>query len=300
MPETKVENQEFRLDIRQLRFFTAIVDYGTMTAAGKALHISQPPLSAQIKLLEEELGCTLFDRTTRKMELTEAGRLLYQRAVAILDQCSSAQNEMADFLSGGTGTLRIGVISSIANTLCLEWIKKFTKTHPGLRFELREGNTFAMLEAVRAGEVELAFVRKPFPQGELECRVLRRDTFCAAGVKKYLPKNGKFPVKKLEGCPLIIYRRWEDAIRNAFREAGIRPQIFCVADDARTVTGMAEEGFGVALVPGTVIPDKIRQGEKKLRVLELKDPGITSELCVVTRKDIYHSSAAIQFLQSMI
>ncbi len=66
MPETKVENQDFRLDIRQLRFFTAIVDYGTMTAAGKALHISQPPLSAQIKLLEEELGCTLFDRTTRK------------------------------------------------------------------------------------------------------------------------------------------------------------------------------------------------------------------------------------------
>lgn len=62
------------MDIRQLRSFVAVVDHGTMTAAGKALHISQPPLSAQIKSLEEELDCTLFDRTTRKMELTEAGR----------------------------------------------------------------------------------------------------------------------------------------------------------------------------------------------------------------------------------
>lgn len=202
---------------------------------------------------------------------------------------------MTDFLSGGTGTLRIGVVSSAANTPCIGWLKKFYKTHPGVRFELHEGNTFRMLEAVRAGEVELALVRRPFPAGELSCTVIRSDALCAAGLKKYIPKSGKISLKKLDQVPLILYRRWETTIRNAFEEAGVHPRIFCMADDARTVIAMAEEGMGVGIVPPSVISEK-----GKLHMLELKDPQIMSELCIVSRNDTYQSAAARQFKEAML
>ena len=283
------------MDIRQLRYFAAVVDQGTMTAAAEALHISQPPLSAQIKLLEDELQCTLFERTTRKMELTEAGRLLYRRAEGILDQCSSMQNEIKDFLSGGIGTLKIGVVSSAVNSFCLSSLKTFRKTHPGVKFELHEGNTFRMLEAVRNGEVELAFVRRPFSAGDLMLKELRDDSLCAVGSKKLLKKEGRISVRKLSEFPLLIYRRWEDTVREAFREADVPMQIVCTADDARTVAAMAEAGMGVGIVPKSVISVKSPLMER-----EIKDPEFSSRLCVVSRKDTYRSSAARQFLESMV
>ena len=100
------------MDIRQLQYFTAVVENGTISEAARKLHISQPPLSTQIKALESECGVTLFERGARHITLTEAGRLLYRHAVQILSLEKAAEAEMQNLRTGKQGSIRIGLISS--------------------------------------------------------------------------------------------------------------------------------------------------------------------------------------------
>jgi len=100
------------MDLKQLSYFTAIVDEGSISAAAKKLHISQPPLSNQMKSLEAELGVVLFERGLRSITLTDAGKLMYERANTILDMASAAKMEIDSLGNGLRGTLRMGMVSS--------------------------------------------------------------------------------------------------------------------------------------------------------------------------------------------
>lgn len=100
------------MNIKQLQYFVTIVENGTITAAAKKLGISQPPLSAQMKLLEEELGVTLMERGGRQIRLTDAGRILYRRAVSIVELTDTTLKELTDFRTGISGVLRLGTVSS--------------------------------------------------------------------------------------------------------------------------------------------------------------------------------------------
>jgi len=280
------------MELRQLRDFVAVVDHGTVTAAAEALHLSQPPLSAQIHLLEEELGTPLFDRSTRRMRMTEAGRLLYGRACGVLGQCADLQEEMADFLSGGAGTLRLGTVSSLVNAPVLPLLAAFHQKNPGVRFDLRESNTYALLDAVRTQQVELAFVRRPFSAAELNCVSLGAEALCAAGRPEFLPDASAAGFAALSAVPLLLYRRWESILRDAFLQQEVHPQVLCVSDDARTVLRMAEMGFGVGILPRSALTETAG-----LRFFPLDRPTLTSEPCAVSRRGVYLTAAARQLLE---
>ena len=113
------------MELRQLTYFLAVADHGTVTAAAEALHLAQPSLSVQLQQLEAELACPLFDRSGRRLRLTAAGAQFYQRASAILSMCDSARLEMADLGRGAAGTLRLGAVSSVSSTRFLTWLEGF-------------------------------------------------------------------------------------------------------------------------------------------------------------------------------
>ncbi len=106
------------MDIKQLTYFIAIVEEGTITHAANRLHMAQPPLSTQLKLLEDELGTKLLERGARKIKLTDAGKILYQRAKHIIEITNSTTKEIEEFRKGIQGTLRLGTISSSGTVPC--------------------------------------------------------------------------------------------------------------------------------------------------------------------------------------
>jgi len=282
------------LDIRALSYFVAVVNEGTITAAAQTLHMSQPPLSTQIQLLEQELGVILFDRSTRHMKLTETGRVLYERACDLLDMCTSIQNEMADRKTGSIGTVRLGVISSICNTMFQKWLRQFCTTHDKVKFELYEANTYQLLDKVRSNQIEIAFVRTPFTASDLRCIHLQSEPLCAIGQPEFFSAAGsKVQLLQLASAPLLFYRRWERILLDAFQEAGLCPRTFCISDDARTIVSMAQSGFGIGIVPQSVIPP----GMEVRKIIDY--PKFHSEICAVHRKDMYISSAAQQFLDQI-
>lgn len=156
------------MDLRQLAYFLAIAEEGNITRASARLHMAQPPLSQQLKLLEEEFGVVLIERNTRKIQITDAGRLLQNRAKQILELTEKTAKELKDLKEGLQGTLSIGTIASAGETLLPLKIQSFHEKYPGVEFHIRESGTFEILELIKGGVVEIGVIRTPFIQDTFE------------------------------------------------------------------------------------------------------------------------------------
>ena len=126
---------ECLMELKQLQAFMAVVEEGTISAAAKRLHMAQPPLSCQMKSLEEELGTPLFWRGARHITLTPAGQALYKRAQQMQRLSETAKQEVAALRGKVQGTLRIGTVSSSSARL-LPYVRAFHAQYPEIRFEL--------------------------------------------------------------------------------------------------------------------------------------------------------------------
>ena len=275
------------MDIRQLRYFTAIVEEGTLTGAARRLNMTQPPLTAQLKLLEEELKCPLFTRDGKRLHLTEAGHHFYERAQRILGMCDAAVTEMADFQEGAMGTLRIGVISSVKDQLFPRWICCFWKKYPNIRYEIYSANTYQLLEQLQNGQIDLALVRTPFSKTQMDILYIKKEPFLAIGHSSFFPchKESALTVKDLENTPLILYRRWEEMLKMRFETEGISPRILCCNDDAQTTLALASLGMGVGLLPASGAPESLpSQASLEIELRFLKEKNLYSQIALVCRK----------------
>lgn len=286
------------MDIKQLRYFTAIVEAGSISGAAKRLHISQPPLSIQLKLLEEEFGAALLVRGARQVTLTDAGRLLYKRAQSILSLANSAVREVEDYVQGAAKTLRLGAISSSGMALLEGRIQAFHKTLPNVRIELHEGNTFELLEQLEQNIIELAVIRTPFQREGLVCCYLDPEPMAVAAVEaeKFIekPPGTVLSVEDISGAPLIYYRRFEELLLQAFARHDRKLQPICVNDDARTTLFWAKAGLGAALIPWTAAG--MLGEDKKLALWTLGEKELVTQIAVVYKEGILLSVAAQKFL----
>jgi len=248
------------MDLKQLAYFVAVVDAGSISAAAKNLHLSQPPLSKQMKQLEADLNCILFQRGARHIELTEAGRTLYERALSILSLSRSTREMLYALSRGKSGHIRIGIVSSAADVFLKKWLKSFHRSYPDIAYELFEANTFQLLEKLEEGALDFAVVRTPFPATGFATVPLMTEPIIALGhhrffeqtdAKSPLSSEDALPLSALCGMPIILYRRWEAVIRSELSKAQIDWQFFCINDDARTTVLWANEGLGVAIVPAS-------------------------------------------------
>ncbi|MGI5885204.1 MAG: LysR family transcriptional regulator [Candidatus Spyradocola sp.] len=241
------------MDFRQLTYFVTAVEEGSISAAARKLFLSQPPVTAQIKALEEELGCALLVRGARSVRMTEEGRLLYDRAKAMLALRDGAEEEILSRVHSGGGTLRLGVVSSVAGSLLPEWLAAFHEERPLIRFALSEENTYHLLDGLRNGLSEAALVRTPFAAEGLETLPLLREELVAAGRRELLPEGEDVRLAELARRPLLLYRRWEHIALRLFAERGLSPQILLKGDGADTIAALAARGLGIGLLPQSAV-----------------------------------------------
>ncbi len=147
-------------DLRQLRYFVAVAELLSFTRAAERLHISQPPLSQQIRALEDDLGTRLFDRNKRRVALTEPGRLLLEEARAILARAETARMVVAEAADGCKGRLRLAYPASLSFHGALpRTLLRFSDMAPDVRLELHEMYTEAQYEALVSGTIDVGLVR---------------------------------------------------------------------------------------------------------------------------------------------
>lgn len=285
------------MDIRQLKYFLTIVDEGQITAAAQKLQMAQPPLSQQLKLLENELGVKLLNRGPRQVELTDAGKLLLDRARQILELSNSTIKEIDDFKRGFNGTLKLGTVSSSGGILLTKGLAIFHKDYAGVKFEIHEGNTFRLIDLLTKGIIEVGIVRTPFKSAAFHCKYLSSEPMIAAMTKEYdwNPQQHSIEFAELNNRSLIIYRRFEPLIHEMCVENNFEPNITCKNDDARTALLWANAGFGIAIVPKSAFQLAANQN---LSYKEIKTAKMQTKIAAIWVKDRYLSSLAEKFIES--
>lgn len=149
------------MDLKSLRYFLAIADEGSISAAAESLNLSQPNISRQMTLLEKELGAKLFERGSRRIVLTEEGMLLRRRAVEILQLADTAVTEIGSAGKDVIGTVRIGCGETDAMRVVARAIRRFSETHPMVRFELHSGNAEDVSDLLERGLVDFGLLIEP-------------------------------------------------------------------------------------------------------------------------------------------
>ena len=149
------------MDLKSLRYFLAIAEEGSISAAAESLNLSQPNISRQMTLLEKELGAKLFERGSRRIVLTEEGMLLRRRAVEILQLADTAVTEIGSAGKDVIGTVRIGCGETDAMRVVARAIRRFLETHPMVRFELHSGNAEDVSDLLERGLVDFGVLIEP-------------------------------------------------------------------------------------------------------------------------------------------
>lgn len=185
------------MDLKQMEYFQAVVDAGSISEAARRLHVAQPPISYQMKMLENELGVQLFERGARHIRLTKAGHTFYTRVVRILEM---ADNAARDTIRAGKGqTLYLGMTSTTV-AIMQPVLKRFAEDHPDVHYQLYDGSTFELRHLLETGVIEGAVLRTPFPVDEFDCRLIRTEAMLAGFPAEWSSGENRTP----EGIPAPV------------------------------------------------------------------------------------------------
>ena len=244
------------MDFKTLTYFITVAEKLNFSKAAEKLCMSQPPLSNQIKALEQELDTLLFVRGGRFLQLTESGRLYYRHAKEILALADKASTEVRALGKGMTGKIAIGLVEGSAPNIAAKWIESFVHMFPGIRFKIVDGNSDELIEKLRSGLINLAVITNPCDHTLLNSFNVGQEKITAYMSKDnplaQLPGN-TIALSQLKNQQLLVpsRRSYIDMIYKWFKEIDAEPNIICEMDNYLDVVAFAESNIGISLFPRT-------------------------------------------------
>lgn len=276
------------MDLRHLRYFVAVAEERHFSRAAQRLSMAQPPLSQAIRQLEHDLGVQLLRRTTRRVEVTDAGAAYLVRARAILAEVDDAGHLARRVAAGSVGHLTIGCVGSATYSLLPTLSRRLAEELPGIDFSFR-GEMLApdQVVALREGEIDLAILRPPVADLSLTVEVLRHDRLVVALPRSSpLVERTRVRVRDLREEDLIVHASSRGAVMHdhvigLFRDAWIEPRIRHEVGETSTLITLVAGGLGVAVVPEPVTA----LGLDGVEYRPLVRPAATVELDLAHRAD---------------
>ncbi|MCJ2013565.1 LysR family transcriptional regulator [Methylobacterium sp. J-076] len=242
------------MELRHLRYFAAVADHLSFTAAAHSLGVSQPPLSQQIRDLEREIGVDLFERSSRRVALTAAGEDFLRNARAILVQAADAIDRARTIGTGTAGILNIGMTSSVLAGPLGGLIRLFEQRFRGVDVRIHEMAPDEQIAALKAHRTELSFLRSP-PEGpDLAGEIAWRERLCVALPAGHALAAGRsVPVDVFRTERLVSLRlegsRFADGIFRACVAQGFTPRLSQQVREASSLISLVAAGFGLAIIP---------------------------------------------------
>src|SRR5580704_16092576 len=253
------------MELRHLRYFLAVAEEGHMTRAAARLGLQQPPLSQQIRALEQELGTELFVRLPRGVQLTSAGEEFLMETRAVLNRIEQAKLQVQAAALGQRGRISIGLTTSASlHPGTSRLLRAFVETHPQVSLSLHADNAAGLTEALLREEVQVAIIRAVVARpSELHFEQLAKESMVIAlPAKHHLARGkagarGRLPLKALEGERMILVRRhgapgMYSEVVSACRKAGFEPTIVAEVEHILTSVNLIAAGVGVSLVPASI------------------------------------------------
>lgn len=289
------------MNFKQLEYFAAVAEAKSISGAARELHVAQPPVSRQLALLEDELGVTLFLRTNKGVELTEAGRCLYQHSRQMFQSLRTMADSVRDVDAGVRGELKLGVIYSdvqIATSLMQEYHEKY----PQVELYVRMGSPGDLLDDLSRGELHVLFLRSQSERSYgLRERVLGEDPLELVMRESTDPAPGQeaVPIQALRNAPMCLLRSddlwgYSRDLLEECRRAGFTPNVACHCYDTPMEMQMVQAGFGVGFLPRSIVEAHPGSPVYTKPVLEF---AAKSYPILVWEDDPYQSGCVRRFLE---
>lgn len=243
------------IEISHLRCFVAVAEELHFGRAAARLHMTQPPLSRQIQLLERSLGCDLFLRTSRSVLLTEAGTSFRPEAERILRLLENAQNRTRSVASGRSGTLRCGFTAATAYRFLPELIRAVKAQIPEASLDLHEMVSGQQIEALDAGEIDLGLLRPPIDQSQFNSRLVAREQLVLAVPAGHVLAQGSLADwQDLNGMDFIMYdnhhaKYFNNLLVTCIASEQVEPKVVQRLTQIHSILSLVRAGVGVAVVP---------------------------------------------------
>jgi len=288
------------MTLQQLTYFLSAAEHGSFSAAADSLHMAQPSLSEQIRRLEAELGVSLFARTGRRLELTEAGRLLLPQAERTLEAAQAAAESVREVRDVTGGTVAFGTFGSAHHYLLGGLVEEFRARYPSVRLRVVGQNSAEVADAVREGRLEAGLVVLPVDDRGLDVRPVMREELMYISASERRTRE-PMTIERLAEAPLILYdARWgaEDPMRRQLREraqrAGVKIEPVIEVEYMTAALDLAVRGLGDTIADRAIVD--ARGLARRLSTVPF-DPPLYENFAFITRRDAHLSPATRAFME---
>lgn len=292
------------MDIRQMQVLIEVARQRSFTKAAEAMYITQPTISKTIKAMEEELGVVLFDRVGKKIELTDAGRIIATQAQQIVTSFQNLTAELDDLRNLKKGHLRIGLPPMVGSSFFPKVIGEFHQRYPDITIQLFEDGAKKVEQDVAGGLLDVGVVVLPTVEAELSCFPFVEEKLNLVVHPSHpLAERDSAELAELSQDGFVLFREdftLHDRIIGECAKAGFQPHVIYESSQWDLISEMVAVGLGITLLPETICREIDDEG---VRIIPLVKPVIPWKLGIVWREDRYQSFATrewIRFAQEVL
>ncbi|MBO6291112.1 MAG: LysR family transcriptional regulator [Selenomonas sp.] len=284
------------MEIKDMRAFYAIVEEGNISHAAQRLDIAQPALSRQMKRLETSLGVQLFERGSRRIRLTDAGKVMYARVEHILGIVDGAVREITEMGSGVAGSVRLGTITTSGAMLVPELLSEFHRRYPQVTYQIWEAEGARILELLDNRVIEIGITRTQVDAKVYESIVLPNEPLVV--IMNREQEIGKKPhevkLSELKNVPLLVPLRWQSVFTANCKKHGFTPNIVCVSDSIVQDLLLTKMGMGMALLP---VSSKTLLTDGNLIYKKLVEPEMSTHTVIAWLKNRTLSTSSAHLIR---
>ncbi|KQL52906.1 LysR family transcriptional regulator [Heyndrickxia shackletonii] len=285
------------MDLREIKLFIEVADHMSFTKAAEHSYLSQPSLSKIVKKLEEELQVELFDRSTRHLRLTDAGKIVYQqgrKALAPLYELNILLDELRDL---ETGEIKIGIPPLIGTLFFPDIARKFHAKYPKVKLQLVELGAKRIAELVEDAQIDLGIIVLPADEEKFKVYPYITDEFVLFIYEEHPLSNRKeVLLTELKDERFVLFSEdftLHDYVKKACNEVGFEANVSYESSQWDLLVELVSSKMGIALLPKSIF---YKQNHPNVKMIPIKEPTLLWKLGIITKKDAYHSFSLNQLL----
>jgi LysR family transcriptional regulator, nitrogen assimilation regulatory protein len=291
------------MELRQLRYFVAIVDHGSLSRAARMLHVAQPALTQQLQQLEEELGAQLLHRSAQGVMATDAGKTFYEHAQAILKQVGDAKSAVAQSATRPAGTVALGIPQSVSGALALPLLTAVRAAYPEISLQLTEELSGNLIEQLKSGRINLAVL---FDDGQLHAfantPLVEEDLmFVTRADSQFAPKKKSITLARAAQSKLILpslQHGVRPRIENIVRSAGLSLDDVIDMNSIAILKSALLADLGATILPVAPLLSEIERGE--MHAYPITGTPISRTICLCSSRNIPLTNAAAAVKQLVL
>lgn len=281
------------MTLKQLEYFLAVCKYENITRAAEKLHVSQPSITISIKNLEDYLGVAIIDRTSKKIAITDEGKLLADRAMEILKMVDDASEEIRDFGNMKKRIIRIGVPPMIGSFMFPGIFIEFTRRHPEIELKAVENGSLETKRLLEEGEIDAGFIiLESYEEIEVKPIVKTQVQFCV-NMDNELATKDEISMDEIGSEPVIMLKEGfyhNKVVMERYNQGKVEPNIIYYSNQLDTIKSFVKRNIGSAFLIREIV-----EYEKDIKAIPLKNP-IEINIGLVWKRDRYVSDATRKFI----